>query len=158
MKKNRIITVLGILCIFSLSVMVLVLCRSGSEVTFVPPPFEQAAQPGVPAVPEGLGYQELDVQGFRVCLCGAVRIRDEAAEVWLTNPQDNPVWLKLRILDEDGNILGQTGILRPGEYVRQVALPGVKPGTPVTVKVMAYEPETYHSAGAFVFHTLIASE
>lgn len=158
MKKNRIIAVLGILCVLSLSIMTLALCRSESDSAFVPPPFEQEAQLGIPSVPEGLGYQELDVQVFRVCLCGVVRLHDGAAQVWFANPQDNPVWLKLRILDENGQILGQSGILRPGEYVRQVAVADVKPGTPVILKVMAYEPDTYYSAGALVFHTRIASE
>lgn len=158
MKKNRTVAVLGILCIFSLSVMTLALCRGRSGGVFVPPPFEQAARAGMPSAPEHLGYQELDVQVFRVGLCGAVRICDGAAEVWFANPQDNPVWLKLRILDEDGNILGQTGLLRPGEYVPRVAIPDMEPGTPVILKVMAYEPDTYHSAGALEFHTRIGSE
>lgn len=158
MKKNRIIAVLSILCVFSLSVMVLAVSQGNSGGAFVPPPFEPEARPGPPEVPEGLGYQELDMQVFRVCLCGAVQIRDGAAEVWFTNPQDNPVWLKLRVLDEEGRILGQTGILQPGEYVRQVAVADVKPGTPVTLKVMAYEPDTYYSAGSLLFQTFATSE
>ena len=158
MTKNWKVIAISALCVLSLTAMVLALSREPQKAEFTPPPFEPEARVGIPEVPEGRGYQELDVQAFRVALCGELRICDGAAEVWFTNPQNNPVWLKLRILDENGEVLGQTGILRPGEYVRQVALPEMKPDTPVTLKVMAYEPETYHSAGALVFHTHIAPE
>lgn len=158
MKKNRMIPVLAVLCILSVAVMVLVLNRGGSGGEFTPPPFEQTAESGTPEVPEGIGYQELDVQVFRVGLTGEVCIRDGGAEVWFTNPRSNPVWLKLRVLDEEGQILGQTGILKPGEYVRQVALTETEPGTAVVLKVMAYEPDTYHSAGSLTLHTYIAAE
>ena len=64
---------------------------------------------------------------------------------------------RIPLLDEKGNILGETGLIRPGEYVRTLTLNGeVKPGTPVTLKIMAYEPETYHSAGAAALNTRIA--
>lgn len=158
MRKNRIIVILAALCVFSLAAMVLALSRVQKAAEFTPPPFEPAAQKGMAEVPEGLGYQELDVQVYRVRLCGEVHVRDGTAEVWFTNPESNSVWLKLRVLDEEGQILGQTGILRPGEYVQQVMLTGIEAGEAVTLKVMAYEPDTYHSAGALVFHTRIAAE
>lgn len=158
MGRNRVIAVLSALCILSLSVMVLVLNREPRTGEFIQPPFEPAAQTGMPEVPEGLGYQQLDAQVFQVALCGELHVRDGAAEVWFTNPDSNRVWLKLRVLDEEGRILGETGLLRPGEYVRQVALTEAGPGTPVALKVMAYEPETCHSAGAMTFSTRIAAE
>ena len=159
MKKTNLTIILGILCALSVAGMVLALCFGRPRAEFTPPPFEPDARTGDPAVPEGLGYQELDVRVFRVCLCGEVCLEDGGAEVWLTNPADNQAWLKLRVLDADGNILGQTGILRPGEYVRRVALqPVPDAGTPVILKVMAYEPETYHGAGALTLNTVIAPE
>ena len=158
MGKNWKITVLSALCILSLAVMVLALCRGPQKAEFIQPPFEPETHAGTPEVPEGCGYQELDVQAFRVALCGKVCVRDCGAEVWFTNPGSNPVWLKLRVLDESGQILGETGLLRPGEYVQYVALKKTEPGAPVTLKVMAYEPETFHSAGSIVLQTHITME
>ena len=64
------------------------------------------------------------------------------------------MWLKARILDGSGAVLGETGLLRPGEYVRAAALNTVPAQTvPVTVKIMAYEPETYYSAGSVLLQT-----
>lgn len=77
-------------------------------------------------------------------------------EVWLTNPDTNTLWLKLRVLDQDGNTLGETGLLRPGEYVRWVELENLPPaGSTVTLKLMAYEPDTYHSGGAASLQTTV---
>lgn len=62
----------------------------------------------------------------------------------------------MRILDEAGNILGESGLLRPGEYVRAVRLEKIpKQPTPVSLKIMAYEPETYYSAGSAVLKTTL---
>lgn len=159
MKKTDLTVILSVLCAVSVAAMVLALCFGSPTAKFTPPPFEGNAQAGTPAVPEGLGYQELDVRLFRVYLCGEVCPKDGAADVWFTNPTGNTVWLKLRVLDTRGNVLGQTGILRPGEYVRQVPLAEVpEAGTPIILKVMAYEPETYHSAGALNLNTVIAPE
>lgn len=155
MKKNRAIAFLAVVCMLSVAVMVTALCRGGGREEFVPPAFDPAAISGTPEAP---GYQELDVQAFRVGLCGPVHVRDGAAEVWFSNPEGNGVWLKLRVLDEAGRILGQSGLLRPGEYVRWVSQEGAEPGMTVTLKVMAYEPDTYHSAGSMSFQTGLASE
>lgn len=155
MKKDRLIPALAVLCILSLAVMVTALQKSGAQGSFIPPPFEPAALAGTPAVPQGLGYRELDVQNFRVGLCGSICLREGAAEVWFVNPQNNSVWLRLRFLDEAGNMLGQTGLLRPGEYVACVPVAGAEPGMPVVLKVMAYEPDTYRSAGALTLHSRI---
>ena len=158
MKKDRMIGALTVLCVFSVIMMMLALNRPDSGAAFTAPPFEPAAEPGVPNVPENLGYQELDVQLFRVNLCGEIQSREGAAAVWLTNPEGNNVWLKVRILDQGGSILGESGLLKPGEYVRWVEAEGILPGSPVVLKVMAYEPETYHSAGTVTFHTQIAAQ
>ena len=65
-----------------------------------------------------LGWQELDAQVFRVSVCGAVVLEGNRADVWLTNPESNTVWLKLRIMDENGTVLGETGLIRPGNMCR----------------------------------------
>ena len=61
----------------------------------------------------------------------------------------------LSIMDEEGNILAETGLLKPGQYVKTVqftTLPTT--GQKLTMKIMGYEPETYHSVGAVVLNTV----
>lgn len=158
--KKWAVPVLAAACLLCLAMMAaaLVYTQSTSQGEFTPPPFDASAVSGTPEVPEELGWQELDAQAFRVSVCGAVVSEGSQADVWLTNPESNTVWLKLRIMDADGVILGETGLIRPGEYVQSVTFDTVPAsGAEISMKVMAYEPETYHSAGAVTLNTTIQS-
>ena len=93
---------------------------------------------------------------YRFAVCGNVLMDGKQALVYFTNPAENDTWTKLRIYDEAGNILGETGLLKPGEYVQYVALDKeLAPGTPIKLKIMGYEPATYLSAGSVVLNTQI---
>ena len=64
--------------------------------------------------------------------------------------------IKLRVLDAQGDTLGETGLIRPGEYVQSVALDALpEDGDAVTLKLMAYEPETYYSGGSVSLKTTV---
>lgn len=157
-KKRNPLPAITVICVLSLAVMVLVLCHPKSESgSFTPPPFESTAEYGTPDVPDGLGWQKLDANAFQVGICGKVIPDGNTVDVWLTNPEENTVWLKLRVLDEKGNSIGETGLIRPGEYVRSVMLSRVPEfGAKITLKLMAYQPETYYSEGAISFNTTIS--
>lgn len=139
-----------ILCAASLIMMTLVCGKTEKqEVHFIPPPFEENACAGIPEVPEDDPYGKVDAKVFSFSLCPPDKIQDGKARIFLTNPPDSPVWIKLRALDSQGAILGETGILRPGEYTEYLSFSAVpKEGEDLYLKVMAYEPETYYSAGS----------
>jgi len=153
-KKNTPLIMAAAICVLSLVVMIFALTgqrKPQAAGEFTPPPFDSAAVVGTPTVPDGLGYNELDCQAYKVSLCGKL---NADGNIYLTNPESNEVWLKVRILDAKGSILGETGLVRPGEYVRTVELTTIpKSGTPITLKIMAYEPDTYFSAGAASLNT-----
>lgn len=161
-KKNYILPLAAVLCIVSLVLMVFALTRQDTQTVmgeFTPPPFDSSAVVGSPAVPDNLGWQELDAQAYKVGICGKVIPDGNTADVWLTNPVSNTVWLKVRVLDEKGNTLGETGLIKPGEYVQSVALDTVpKTGKPIVLKIMAYQPDTYYSEGAVSLNTTISEE
>ena len=161
-KKNYILPLAAVLCVLSLAVMVFALTRQEVQTEmgeFTPPPFDSPAVVGFPAVPDGLGWQELDAQAYIVGICGKFIPNGNTADIWLTNPEGNTVWLKVRVLDEKGSILGETGLVRPGEYVQSVELDTVpKTGTPIVLKIMAYQPDTYYSEGAVSLNTTISEE
>lgn len=139
-------------------VMIVVLCiPKHQQSTFTPPPFEVSAQTGTPDIPDEFGYSEPYQAGmsYRFGVCGNVNVNGSKATVFFTNPADNTIWLKLRILDENGNLLGETGLLKPGEYVQYVSLTKeLEDGTPIQLKIMGYEPDTYYSAGAATVTTI----
>ena len=157
-KKNYRLPLAVVLCLVSVIVMVVALCTPKEETgEFTPPAFDSTAAVGTPAVSDGLGWQELDAEVYKVGICGKFVPKGNTADVWFTNPESNAVWLKVRVLDADGNTLGETGLIRPGEYVQSVVLETVpKAGTAIVLKIMAYEPETYYSAGAVSLNTTVS--
>ena len=161
-KNHYILPLAAVLCAVSLAVMVFALTRQEAQTVmgeFTPPPFDAAAVVGSPAVPDGFGWQELDAKVYKAGICGKFIPKGNTADVWLTNPESNTVWLKVRVLDEKGNTLGETGIIKPGEYVQSVELDNVpKAGKPIVLKIMAYQPDTYYSEGAVSLNTTISEE
>ncbi len=124
---------------------------------FVAPSFDSAAVVGTPEVPDGLGWGEAEAEEFVAMVCGVLNVNDGKADVWLTNPEKNTVWLKLRVMNEQGEILAETGLIRPGEYLQTVTFDTLpQSGDNITMKVMAYEPDTYLSAGAVSLKTVIS--
>ena len=127
---------------------------------FVPPAFESMAQQGIPDVPEELEHSSpyRDGMAYRFSVCANVTMDSRSATVYFTNAQENDVYLKLRVLDENGKILGETGLLKPGENVKDVQLLRELPsGTGISLKIMSYVPDTYMSAGSVVLHTTIGT-
>ena len=146
----------------ALVTMIVVLCLPKEDKTvkgeFVPPAFDSAAVEGTPTAGDELGYMECyqDGMGFRFWACGKVMMEGKNANVYLTNPESNNVWIKVRVLDTEGNILGESGLIKPGEYIKSVELSEqLAVGTSIKLKIMAYEPDTYYSAGAVVLNTQI---
>lgn len=121
------------------------------KIEFIPPKFEENAESGMPEVPNDLGYAEIYKEGmtFSAWICAEPYQENDELIVYFTNSESNCVWLKLRVLDHQGNILGESGLIRPGEYVRSVHLTeAMADDTSITMKIMGYEPETYNSVGA----------
>lgn len=156
-KGGKTVPILGAVLAVLAVIMIVALCLPKNRTAeFTPPPFEQNAVSGVPEVAEELGYSAPYKEGmaYRFSVCGNVKAEGGDAVVYLTNPAENMVWLKLRVLDESGKTLGETGLIRPGEYVRCVSLETVPPaGTKIALKIMGYEPETYLSAGSATLST-----
>ena len=152
--KKLLIPAAIIICAAAAIIMLIMLVTSNSSKNFTPPPFDPAAQTGTPDVPKAAGYGDLDAGDFKFYAASILSAADGKTDIWLTNPADNNIWLKVRILDNDENQLGESGLIKPGEYVRSVKLDAIPKATAqITLKVMAYEPDTYKSAGAIILTT-----
>ena len=148
---------------FAMAIAMIAVCFASCEKKqqrpeFVPPPFDSGAVVGSPdaEVLADKGYEELDAQAYKLWVCGKIVLDGNKADLYFTNPETNNVWLKLRILDTNGNKLGETGIVRPGEYVQTITFDVVpKVGDSITIKIMGYEPDTYYSAGSVNLNTAV---
>ena len=161
-KLNNSILLLGCLAA-AVVILLLLLVPEKDAVTygdFIPPTFDPAAVSGVPDVPAELGWSELQIrEGLRASVCGVLNEANGQVALWFYNHPDSDSWLKLRLLDTQGNILGQSGLLRPGEYLQSLTLDTV-PGenTTVVLYMMGYQPETYYSAGSLGLQTTLVSK
>ena len=155
-EKNKVVIVLSVLTIISLIIMIVALCKSSNRVEqpiFIPPEFDANAIVGTPRPPENSGYRILYQEGmsFHVGLCGVVRVNGASADVYMMNVSENSLWLKIRIYDEKGNVLGESGIIKPGEYIQSVKLTqSLDQDANIKLKIMSYEPDTYYSGGSII--------
>lgn len=154
--KNKKTIILAVVCALSVVVMLIALgIGQKTKVVFEKPSFDAAAVVGTPEV-ENPTYSPLNAKVYSVALCGQPIVTGNRVQVYFTNPAENEVWLKLRILDSNGNILGESGLIRPGEFVEYVSLNAeITADTEVSMKIMAYEPDTYHSAGGAALQTTL---
>ncbi len=161
MVKRLILPIISALCVLSLAVMCISLYISaGKNAKFTPPEFDSGAIYGVPDK-DVSGWRDATLEGmtYSVFMCREVVIDGEKAVVYFTNPAENTVWLKIRLIDENGDVIGESGIIKPGEYVEYVSISDTpQNGSNITVKVMGYEPHTYHSAGAVSFNTNVYTD
>lgn len=162
-KSNNLLSALCALSVLSLSVMIFFLLQSKKNApaeSFTPPPFDQSALSGFPEVPENLGFSPLDIeQGFTAYLCGNLTAKDGTVPVYFTSPDSNTVLIRLQLLDEQKNLLAETGLLKPGEYIENLTLSEHPDNAiPVTLKIIAYRPETYHSMGTAGLNTVLTPE
>lgn len=160
-KQNTIPILVGVFAVV-LVTMIAALCLPGKEPPrgeYVKPAFDSTAVQGLPEVDASLGYFELYQEGmaYHVALCGKPTVDANKLTVYFTNSESNEKYLKLRVLDTNGNTLGETGVLRPGEYVQTVTLSKkVSPDTSLRLKVLGFEPEDYTSAGSVVLNVKVA--
>lgn len=154
--RKAVIPILSVLCFISALLMFFALNYSEKkQVNFIPPDFDSEAIIGVPEPPQELGWSEISQDGmsYRVGICGNIIINNGIADVYFFNSETNMVWLKLRVLDEQDNIICETGLIKPKEYIKSITFDEVKDGEKIKLKIMAYEPETYYSEGSITLNT-----
>ncbi len=149
--------VIGAVCIVSVCAMVAALIhfKPGAQPQFVPPAFDEAAVAGKLEETDelkGLLWSKIHQEGlpYTVYICGGVLINEQnQADIWFYNVPKNESWLKLRVLDAQGEIIAETGLIKPGEYLQTIEFSrAVADDEPLAFKVMGYEPETYLSSGS----------
>lgn len=158
-KQNTVPILCGVFAVV-LVTMIVALCipKTAPKGEFTPPAFEAAAMKGTPTVDAKLAYQEVYTDGmaYRLSVCCVPTISGKDLTVYFTSAEGNEKYLKLRVLDEKGNILGETGLLKAGEYVETITLSkALSAGTKIKLKVMGYEPENYSSAGSMAVNVTI---
>ncbi len=117
---------------------------------FSTPAFDANAISGKPEGMDEPSYQKLQMLDFSFQMFGEPIIEENELVLYLTNLTENPAWIKVKLYDENGGFLGESGVVRIGEYVRSVHTDApLTAGQHITAKLFFYEPETYYSKGTF---------
>lgn len=153
MKKIRSFAIVIAMLSF---VGMLVICKYefSNEQDFVPPPFEENVEYGVPEVEEDLLYSAV-IDGYSVSVCREICVEDNKALVCMTNHAINDVWMRIRLLTEDNVMLAESGIVKSGEFIRYIDTTNSISSDMVKIKLLFYEPETYYSKGTVTLETVI---
>lgn len=81
-------------------------------------------------------------------MASVIPIKDQKAYIYFANHAPNTTWMKIRFFNSNGELIGESGLIKPNEYLEFVTLNQKTTNASITVKVMCYEPETYHSKGS----------
>lgn len=149
-KHTKLVWLSAALCVMCIAAMAFALYYSAqTQVRFVPPDFDPAAVTGMPNLTSEDGYSALNTGVYIFSISGVLDLVDGKTDLWLTNHADNEkAWLKVVMKDMKNQKLGETGLLRPGEYVQSMQITNPPAETcDVKLVVMGYEADTYYSIG-----------
>ena len=135
--------------------------------TIQPPFFDENAVVGTPEIPVENGYSYFnEAEVCAAYLCQNPDFDGKNADLFLTNPEENQgLFIRVEVFsiqfiyDDNGkrqgtalgDMLGKTGFIRPGEYVRTVTLDKkLTEQTPVALKIAVYEEETGKNHGSIL--------
>ena len=151
MDRTQKIILAAVALVLTLAVVAVLLVVTRKEQgEFSPPPFDETAVVGAPAVTdETLRYSYLKMTDtLALALCAVCEMDEDGLRIYFTSLEHNTAWVKVKVYSEKGKLLGESGLLRPGEYVEHIALSASPKGDTLKIKVLSYEPDTYYSLGS----------
>jgi len=116
--------------------------------TFRAPEHEEGVKAGIPLEENVQHYEELPVrEGYVVGIDTTPVYSDGRLYLNIANVKGNTVWFLVRVYMED-ELIAETGVFFQSEYVEAVSCSRVlSEDDKILIKVLAYEPDTYHSEG-----------
>lgn len=123
---------------------------------FQTPEREVGTAEGIPDIEHVQHYEKLDIrEGYGVGIDTSPVFHDNRLYLNVANLKDNNVWFLVRLYLDDEQI-GETGIFYPNEYVESIVCSKkLSPNDKVLTRIMAYEPDTYHSEGVVQIYTMV---
>ena len=149
-KEKRIITVTAVLLVAALIATAVVFFVQKNKNSFDPPPCDKGATSGIPTVNnDALQYRSVKVSedlSFSLCMCPSYE--DGEVKVLLTNDEGSSAYVRIVLFDAEDNTVGESGLIKPGEYVESVSL-SITPENDMTLKakILSYDMKTYYSRG-----------
>lgn len=152
-RSQKIIIIPLIVLIIAALALLIVLCitRENPVITdFVPPLHEDNAIAGEPKdIPDKAAYGNINISDvFSVSMCAFPSLHGNELDLYYTNKSAADISTRFIVFDTDGNIIYESGLLNPGEYLKSVTLLTVPEDKKAKIKMLSFYPETWESAGS----------
>lgn len=158
MKKNnnKYLIILTTILVALVIIIILLSVNLKNKTTFVKPKFDLNT---ISEIPENLDYKSsiLNVNdGYSIYINASPIVDNDNLIIDFISMSDNNIWIKVRILNSNDEIIAETGLVKPGEYLRTVELnKSISKGDAMTYMIMGYEKDSYLSAGLVKLNTRI---
>ena len=162
-QKTILTVVASIVLILTVVAVVLFLNKDNIKrrAPFVAPPFEQTAISGMPQdIDESLTYKEVAIkEDYIIHLCATPKEQNGVLTLYFTSSDKNADLLKIRVFDSDNNLLGESGLIEPNSYIKDITLNrSLEDKEGVAIKVMSYQKESYYSNGSFKLNLFVTKD
>lgn len=159
-QKTILTVVASVVVILTVVAVVLFLNKDNIKrrAPFVAPPFEQTAISGMPQdIDESLTYKEVAIkEDYIVHLCATPKEEKGILTLYFTSSDKNVDLLKIRVFDNYKNLLGESGLIKPNSYIKNITLNrSLEENEVISIKVMSYQKETYYSNGSFKLNLFV---
>lgn len=146
MKKENILLIIIIVAL--LIILILLVNSYKKKIEFVRPDFDDSVT-AIPDVIESKYYSEFNGEAYSLGINGVLTLSDNKIKVDFTSSINNDVYLKIRLLNKNNDILAESGLVKPGEYLEYlISSKKIPKEDNYSIKVMSYNTETYESESA----------
>lgn len=146
-KFNRFLTVIIIILICVISYLYF---YKQKQSEFEIPEFDKNAISEKLEVPESLNLNSFKVSdGYEFQICSNLKLgENNELPIYFYSKETNDVYIKIKVYDKESNkCLLETGIIKPGQSLRNIYFNQNVKNKEVLIKVLSYNPSNYYSRG-----------
>lgn len=156
MKNNKSITILIVILIILVLIIIALLINIKNKSAFIKPKFDKNVSI---EMPEHIDYKSATInisKNYSIYIDGMPTIENNDLIINFISMEDNNVWIKVRVLNEKEQIVAESGVLKPGEYLRSIkTTKKLSKNNKLTYVIIGYEVDTYLSAGTIELNTKV---
>jgi len=156
MKDKKKIIILSFVLLILIIIIILLSINIKNKSTFVKPEFDSSV---LTEIPESIDYKDSTLnisENYDVYINGLPKVEDDNLIIDFISLKENNVWIKIRVLDETEKVIAESGLVKPGEYLRSINLSKQKQkNDKIIYMIIGYEIDTYLSAGTIKLNTRI---
>lgn len=156
MKDKKKIIILSLVLLFLILIIILLSINIKNKETFVKPEFDSNV---LTEIPENINYQDSTIkikENYDIYINGLPKLENDDLVIDFISIDTNNIWIKIRVLNENEEVIAESGLVKPGEYLKSVKLnKQINKTDQVIYMIIGYEIDTYLSAGTIKLNTRI---